>query len=346
MNFRNKHRYLTWEKADNLISSNTEEIYSSDQICPHPILSVCIITYNHNLFLRQAIDSVIMQEANYSFEIVVADDDSKDGTTNIVLEYQRLYPEILKVLLSKDNLGKHTNNGRLNMIRSMRFSRGKYIALLEGDDYWTDPHKLQQQLDFLELHNEYSGVFHDTMRYTEGDINEFKPWREHKNKLDFNLHDIISPLTQIHTSSFMFRKQNILKLPEFFLNTQSGDIPLFVLSALYGPFRRIPEFMSVYRKNSLSMTNSPQTRGYNLNLYRIQMHRWLLNYLGGKESNQFKKVIQWHRSAFAKTFANSNNKWKAFKIIFDRLEIYDSVMLLFHIISFRISKLISNMKHS
>ncbi len=93
------------------------------------------------------------------------------------------------------------------------------------------------------------------------------------------------------------------------------------------------------------MTNSPETQGYNLNLYRIQTHRWLLNYLKGIESNKFNETIQSHRNAFIKTFASSSNKWKAIKTVFHRLDTYDSLILMFRIISFGIAKLISNIKH-
>lgn len=338
----NKKKYLTWENADYYIRSNTEEISCSDRIFKNPILSVCIITYNHYQYIKQSIDSVLTQNTGYPFELIISDDNSNDGTTEIVIEYQKLYPERIKVLLSRDNLGKYTNNGRLSLIRTLKSARGKYLALLEGDDYWTDPNKLHKQINFLELHDTYSGCFHDTLVHRESHLeedSELVPWREHEDKIDFKLEDIISLSTQIHTSSFMFRRTSILNLPEFILNTQSGDIPLFILTALNGNLRRFPQFMSVYRKHPMSMTNLPETQGYKLSIYRIQMYLWFLKYLNGIYSHKIEEVMHSHMVDAAKYFALSNNKLKLLKTIYDILSLINTIKFLYHISKLRLRKI-------
>ena len=131
----------------------TRKIFSSSKLVAEPLVSVCLHTYNHADFIQEAIDSVLMQETNFSFEVIIGDDASTDGTSEIIDRYHREYPSKIKVLRSNENLGKYTGNGRLNLIRELRACRGKYIALLEGDDYWLNPLKLQKQVDCIELNS-------------------------------------------------------------------------------------------------------------------------------------------------------------------------------------------------
>lgn len=110
-----------------------------------PLVSVWMITYNHEKFIAQAIDSVIMQKTNFDYEIVIGEDCSTDRTREIVLEYKAKHPDKFKLLLQEKNVGMMQN-----FIVTLKTCNGKYIALLEGDDYWTDPLKLQKQVDFLQ----------------------------------------------------------------------------------------------------------------------------------------------------------------------------------------------------
>ncbi len=119
-----------------------------------PKLSVVFITYNHEPFIRKALDGVLMQETDFDFKIVVGEDCSTDNTRAILLEYKEKYPEKIKLLFREKNLGCPT----LNVYQTAMECRGEYLAFLEGDDYWTDPHKLQKQVDFLESHPDYMGT--------------------------------------------------------------------------------------------------------------------------------------------------------------------------------------------
>ena len=151
---------MTTPRAAELIFAATEEI-RSDSLCSDPLVSVCLITYNHAAFVREAIDSVLAQRTDFPFEIVIADDASTDGTAEIALDYQRRFPAQIRVLLARQNLGRHTGNGRLNLFRTMTRSRGRYLALLEGDDYWLVPEKLQAQVDLLESRPESALCSHN-----------------------------------------------------------------------------------------------------------------------------------------------------------------------------------------
>lgn len=119
-------------------------------------LSVLFITYNHEPYLRQSLDAVLSQECNFDYEIVVGEDCSTDNTRAILLEYKEKYPERIRLLFRNKNFGRPT----MNVYDTGMHCKGDYIAFLEGDDYWTDVHKLQKQVDFLDAHPEYMGCTH------------------------------------------------------------------------------------------------------------------------------------------------------------------------------------------
>lgn len=119
-----------------------------------PLVSVCMITYNHEPYIRKSIDCVLAQETKFPFELVIGEDCSTDGTREIVFDYQKKYPDIIRVVNSNKNVGAHNNN-----IRTRKACRGKYMAFCEGDDYWHHPRKLQKQVDYLESHPECGLVF-------------------------------------------------------------------------------------------------------------------------------------------------------------------------------------------
>ena len=285
---------LTWAAANELITAHTQEV-RSPSLCSRPLVSVWMTTYNHQDFVVEAIESVLAQRTDFPFELVIGDDCSTDGTTDIVLEFQRDNPDKILVLLATDNLGKHTGNGRLNCVRVLRACRGKYIAFLEGDDYWTSPQKLQSQIDFLETHAEFAGSFHDTDIRRESDAGHTERWRQYSEKLNFSLSDTSAVWSPFHTSAFVVRSCHLEHLPELFLHCQSGDLVLFILAAAQGPLRRIPECMSVYRKHDKGYTASPETKGVRLHLHRIEMHEALKQHFGGVGAAHFDSVIEFHQ---------------------------------------------------
>lgn len=115
-----------------------------------PLVSVCMITYNHAPYIAQAIEGAMMQQCDFPFELIIGEDSSTDNTRAIVLEYKEKYLDKIRLLLREKNVGMERN-----FIETMQAAKGKYIALCEGDDYWTDPCKLQKQVDFLEANQEY-----------------------------------------------------------------------------------------------------------------------------------------------------------------------------------------------
>lgn len=134
-----------------------------------PLLSVCLITYNHAKYIKEAIDGVLMQKVNFTWELIIADDFSIDGTREIVIEYKKKYPDFIKLILQEKNVGAAKN--WMDLITN---PKSKYIAYFEGDDYWTDPLKLQKQVDFLEENEDYGLVHTDFITYYQKE-NKFTP---------------------------------------------------------------------------------------------------------------------------------------------------------------------------
>lgn len=132
-----------------------------------PLVSVVTITYNHEPYIAKTIEGVLKQQADFPIEYIVAEDCSTDKTREICKEYAAKYPDVIRLICSEQNVGPKENERR-----AFAAARGKYIAFCEGDDYWTDPLKLQKQADFLESHLEYSACFHRCRQYDES-RNEF-----------------------------------------------------------------------------------------------------------------------------------------------------------------------------
>lgn len=205
----------------------------------NPLVSILIITFNQEKFIAQAIESALMQHANFKYEIVIGEDCSTDRTRDIVLEYQEKYSDRIKLLLQGKNAGMHKN-----FVDTYYTCRGKYIALLEGDDYWTDPNKLQKQVDFLENNSDFSICFHNMQIIYEG-----KP---HLNRISNKKQNEITTINTlargnyIYTASCVFRN-NLIRLPDWFYQCPVGDYPLHLLNAQYGKIKFVNEVMGVYR---------------------------------------------------------------------------------------------------
>lgn len=205
-------------------------------------VSVLVMTYNHEKFISQALESVAMQKTNFEYEILISEDCSTDRTRQIVLEFQKAYPENVRLLLSEQNI--HSNE---IVVRGIQAARGEYIALLDGDDYWTSPHKLQKQVDFLDSHPECSLCFHNARIFHEADGREGRNWTPPGHKEISTLDDIWMG-NFIATCSTMFRRGLIGEIPvwynDFFPIT---DWPLHILNAEHGKIGYIDEVMGIYR---------------------------------------------------------------------------------------------------
>ena len=125
-----------------------------------PLVSICCLSFNHAPFIRKCLDGFLMQETSFPVEILIHDDASTDGTDKIIREYAEKYPDRIFPLFEEENKYSHGYKGKMDLAFNYSRARGKYVATCEGDDYWTDPMKLQKQVAFMEAHPEYSVCFH------------------------------------------------------------------------------------------------------------------------------------------------------------------------------------------
>jgi glycosyltransferase involved in cell wall biosynthesis len=214
-----------------------------------------MITYNQERYISQAIDSVLMQEVNFDYEIVIGEDCSTDSTQNILLAYRDKFPDKIKLLLNDSNKGV-----TLNFAQTLKACSGDYIALLEGDDYWTSASKLQKQVDFLDSNLEYVTCYHAAQLVDAQEVPRLViPLERHKKKTS-TLIDLIRDDSFMATCSIIFRARAFEYFPDIFFVWKSGcDWPLNVLNAEKGPIGYIDEIMSVYRSGSgeSSWTSKP-----------------------------------------------------------------------------------------
>ena len=210
-------------------------------------VSVLIVTYNHEAFIAQAIESVLMQEVDFDYEVVIAEDCSTDNTREIVIGYQERYPDKIRLILSERNLG---NYGGAISARALPTCRGQYIALLEGDDYWTDPHKLQKQVDFLDSHPDFSICSHNVYIEYEGQSKPMVEWLGSEHKEVMTIEDLLGDGTGGATCSLVFRNGVFGELPDWFSQIAGGDTALQILCASKGKMRYFREVMGVYRIHS------------------------------------------------------------------------------------------------
>ena len=134
------------------------------------LVSVCMITYNHASFVREAIEGVLSQKTHFKFELIISDDVSSDNTREICESYQRDYPEIIRLVFREQNLGICKN-----FYQTLSLAKGQYVAVCEGDDYWTDPYKLQKQIDYLSVHPSAIMLYHNAVVDTDGRKSLFIP---------------------------------------------------------------------------------------------------------------------------------------------------------------------------
>lgn len=214
-----------------------------------PLVSICCISYNHENFIAKCLDGFIMQKCSFKYEILINDDASNDNTAAIIREYEKKYPEILKPLYQTENqysLGVRPMN-QFNWSRS----KAKYIAMCEGDDYWTDPYKLQKQVNYLQKNNDCSLVF--TNYSNQYDNNKLI---SNKKISDYSFSGIFKA-NPIRTVSCCFRKNYLDELMRTLSQSHAFiDFSIFLFMAYKGKIGLINEDTCVYRYHYSSVTHS------------------------------------------------------------------------------------------
>lgn len=283
------------------------------------MVSVICVTYNHEKYIREALDSILMQQTDFDFEIRIGEDCSTDGTREILREYEKNYPNRFHMYYREKNLGATKNEYELFMD-----AKGKYIAALELDDIWTDPLKLQKQFDFLEAHEKYIGVSHDfdiidvNGRIIENDDN--KRIKDYFNRA-FTLNDFLAEGFIFQTGTHFYR--NIFKDGKDYSIIYTADRLIrdkTILSLLLdrGDFYILPDTMSAYRRffddnatNGRNVTNS----NLELDLFTKAHHVEMLNhYFDGRidYSLQWSDIIY----SYIKRFFKDGKPYTVKRIIY------------------------------
>lgn len=299
-------------------------------------LSIICLTYNHAKFIRQALDGFVMQKTTFPFEVIIHDDASTDETADIIREFEAKYPDIIKPIYQVENQWN-----KKNIWKEIVFPlvKGEYVALCEGDDYWTDENKLQKQVDFLEAHPDYSICFHPvSVKYEDKSRpDEIFPSDNLLNELGDTSFDSLLRCNFIQTNSVMYRwrfhKDSLSLLPDYI---QPGDWFLHLLHAQVGKIGFLPDVMAVYRKHSggiwynagksdLHYVNNGlphlnfiakvrEQFGYYNEQYSLNFaQNTLLALLNHKEFEKLKQFSQWFPEFYTEAVKYTSDKIEAYQ---------------------------------
>jgi glycosyltransferase involved in cell wall biosynthesis len=208
-----------------------------------PLVSICCITYNHELYIQKSLEGFLIQKTKFSFEVLIHDDASQDKTAEIIRKYEKEFPEIIKPIYQKENRFS-VEGGGMNIRYNFPRAKGKYIAMCEGDDYWTDPLKLQKQVDFLEANTDYKICFHPARLLNDSKGEFLEDYITRDVPTTTNVKDLALG-NYMHTSTIMFRNRFVV--PEWFFQSPLGDWTFYMIIIDDLKIHKLNEEMSVYR---------------------------------------------------------------------------------------------------
>lgn len=281
--------------ADRKLSSTSEIVsVNGDELLP--LVSICCPTYNQEHILPDAIESFLMQKTNFNFEILIHDDASSDNTVSVIKEYKAKYPALINTIIQTEN--QHSKGIKLLTTILFPRARGKYIAICDGDDFWTDPNKLQRQVDFLESHEDY-GLVYSKVRIYDTKKSKLEDKTLGSSTTDF---DTLLINNGIPTSTVLFRRSLILDYkrvidpkPEWKL----GDKPIWLFISSQSKIMFFNEVTTTYRKNCESVSKSMDA-GKNLEFIRssLEISLFYLEKFNGKKQLVSKVYNSFYKRSF------------------------------------------------
>lgn len=227
------------------------------------MVSVCIVTYNHAKYIGECLEHILSQKRDFRIEILIHDDASTDGAQEVILKWQKRYPDIIKPILRTENQysrGITNITGAFNIPRAV----GKYVAVMDGDDYWCDAHKLEKQVRYMEQHPECVFTFHAAKVEAEhGALVNASLMRPYIGSRVVTPQELVDKAVGTPFASFMLRRDILMPLPEYYFDCPVGDRPLELIAAAHGDAYYFDEPMSVYRFGiGGSWTESQMTGDY------------------------------------------------------------------------------------
>jgi len=254
-------------------------------------LSVCLVTFNHEEYIDQALQSVFDQRTSSKFELVVGDDGSSDRTPDIVMRSASKAPVHTRVIVQERNVGLVEN-----FRRTFNACRGDYVALLDGDDYWTDREKLEKQCQFLDLHSEYSMCFHNVEVLMPDGSYCKENYTGVDDQRDLTIEDLFQA-NPIATCSAVLRRRVLTELPAWFESSIFEDWPLYMLYAERGKIGYLRDVMGVYRNHGRGAWSglSPEAQADAVVTFLNAMDA----HLGGRHSDAIRACLSRHSERLA-----------------------------------------------
>lgn len=294
-----------------------------------PKLSVILITYNHEKYIENALDSVLSQVTDFPFEIVIGDDCSPDDTKNIIREYRDKYPDIIRIVHREKNTGRPT----LNVYETTMKCRGDYLAYLEGDDYWTDSDKLQKQMDFLNEHPEYIACTHSHKMIDDNgnDITDpeiLKISDMYKWSGEFTMDDFEKSgfwpghyASVVSKNIYKNKKHDYTILYKSHDFVDDGQILLFLL--MEGKIYRLDDEMSVWRYVKKAGGNSWTSRSMKRNIQKedilmsMELMKWLEKEYSLRDYAKIKAKKDFETALYLYSSSPSKENWQTVREIFE-----------------------------
>jgi len=249
-------------------------------------ISITCVTYNQENYIRETLDSFLMQKTNFSFEILIHDDASTDRTQDILREYENRFPTIIKAVYQKNNQFSKGINPMSFLFNKVK---GKYIAFCDGDDYWSDENKLQVQVEEMEKYPNIDMSFHPSYKFVNGSIdNKYLAKHSNKSKIFTPSEIILGGGEFCPTASLMFRSRLIPKLPEWSKRIIPGDFPIQIIGSYSGGGALyIDRVMSVYRVGAIGAWSNLSKDSSNIQEKRLLSFHNMLNMINRDFNNIF-----------------------------------------------------------
>lgn len=302
-----------------------------NQAPQNPIITVLVLTYHQASYIKDCLDGILMQKTDFPFEIIIGEDDSKDGTREICREYAEKHPDKIRLFLhAKENNIKINEKPSpiFNVFYNIFSAQGKYLAICEGDDYWTDPLKLQKQVDFMESNPDCTFSFHPTVCIDEKD-SSYNHTKQPPNP------DIVQKFTLkeniqgkglgIWTVSMMLKSVYLKQIPSWLMEAPITDLAIKLYYAHHGPIVYTPCISAVYRRRSLGswseLTNTYQWQIDHM-IERISTFNLFDQYSEFKYKNEIKASNKWWRELCLPKAFSFANRIQRKELIFNNLNYF------------------------
>lgn len=234
-------------------------------------VSIICCTYNHEKYIKSALDSFLSQKTNFKFEILVHDDASTDGTQEILVNYAKSYPKMIKVIQQRIN--QYSKGVKIAKTFLYPLAKGKYFAFCEGDDFWCDDNKLQLQRDFLYCHHEYSACVHNTCYFNQRTKSDTIQYPTNDRELEI-IDVCLRGGQSFHTSSVFCRVESLVDNFNLYEPSSFGDYKTAIVMRLHGKIKYLGRVMSVYRMFS-DNSWSYQIRAGNMAYHFMEVNKIL-----------------------------------------------------------------------